>query len=49
MKSESGVLYLTVFNFEGKKDEYPVQDILLDYCLPTHKVLSKENEAVNNQ
>jgi len=33
-------MYVTVFNYGGKKEEYPYQDILLDYCLLNHKVIS---------
>lgn len=34
----SGVLYLTVFNYQTKSHIYLQQDILLEYCVPEHKL-----------
>lgn len=33
-----GVLYLTVFNYQTKSHIYLQQDILLEYCVPEHKL-----------
>ncbi len=43
--ADNGVMYVTVFSYEGKKDEYPEQDILLEYCLPGHKVIGMKEET----
>ena len=40
---QSGFLYLTVFNFEKKSHIYgDNQDILLEYCVPNHKLQEVE-------
>ncbi len=44
MMADNGVMYVTVFSYEGKKDEYPEQDILLEYCLPGHKAIGMKKE-----
>ena len=41
--TKGGTMYLTVFAYENMKHFYPRRDILLDYCLPKHKVIDKES------